>query len=148
MHDHANIHVVVVLYLERLGDIIHGITECNCIYGITNNAVKVLIPYFNLLRISYSIFELQRLLQACDDISVALQVEFSPRRLEGFCLTDEEAIERLWSYLRGFSAITKEMSASRRKDLLTDAPLHLSKKNFENAGWCSRLFTAFFILLV
>ncbi|XP_046856024.1 uncharacterized protein LOC124449121 [Xenia sp. Carnegie-2017] len=62
------------------------------------------------------------------------QVKFSPRRLDGFGLTDCEAIERLWAYLRGFSAITKEMSASRRVDLLTDALLHLSRRNFSNAG--------------
>ncbi|XP_046864676.1 uncharacterized protein LOC124459200 isoform X3 [Xenia sp. Carnegie-2017] len=62
------------------------------------------------------------------------QVKFSPRRLDGFGLTDGEAIERLWAYLRGFSAITKEMSASRRVDLLTDALLHLSRRNFSNAG--------------
>ena len=40
-------------------------TESNCIYGV-NSAVIVLIPYFNLFRISYLIFELQRLLQACE----------------------------------------------------------------------------------
>ena len=62
------------------------------------------------------------------------QVQFSPRRLEGFGLTDGEAIERLWAYLRGFSSITREMSANRRIDLLTDALLHLSRKNFKNAG--------------
>ncbi|XP_046843139.1 uncharacterized protein LOC124437176 [Xenia sp. Carnegie-2017] len=61
------------------------------------------------------------------------QVKLSPRRLDGFGLTDGEAIERLWAYLRGFSAITKEMSASRRVDLLTDALLHLSRRNFSNA---------------
>lgn len=51
-----------------------------------------------------------------------------------FGLTDGEAIERPWAYLRGFSAITKEISASRRVDLLTDALLHLSRRNFSNAG--------------
>ena len=79
----------------------------------------------NILKCSVNIHISETLLQ---------QVEFSPRRLEGFGLTDGEAIERLWAYLRGFSSITKEMSASRRIDLLTDALLHLSRKNFSNSG--------------
>ncbi|XP_046862985.1 uncharacterized protein LOC124456634 [Xenia sp. Carnegie-2017] len=70
----------------------------------------------------------------CYGHKASCQVKFSPRRLDGFGLTDGEAIERLWAYLRGFSAITKEMSASRRVDLLTDALLHLSRRNFSNAG--------------
>ncbi|XP_046856263.1 uncharacterized protein LOC124449383 [Xenia sp. Carnegie-2017] len=70
----------------------------------------------------------------CYGHKASCQVKFSPRRLDGFGLTDCEAIERLWAYLRGFSAITKEMSASRRVDLLTDALLHLSRRNFSNAG--------------
>ena len=62
-------------------------------------------------------------------------MEFSPRRLKDFGLTDGESIERLWDYLRGFSSITKEMSSNRGIDLLTDALLHLSR-NFKNAGLC------------
>ncbi|XP_028407170.1 uncharacterized protein LOC114529555 [Dendronephthya gigantea] len=51
----------------------------------------------------------------------ACQINYGPQRKDGYGLTDGEAIKRLWSYLRGFSSITKEMTASRRVDLLSDA---------------------------
>lgn len=49
---------------------------------------------------------------------------YSPRRLTGFGTVDGEATERLWSYLRSFAAITKEMTPSHRIDMLSDALLH------------------------
>ena len=39
----------------------------------------------------------------------------------GFGLSDGEGMERLWSYMRRFSAMTKEMQPSHRIDVLTDA---------------------------
>ena len=62
------------------------------------------------------------------------QIEFSPRRLKGYGLTDGEGIERLWSYLRGFSSMTKEMTAGRRTDILTDALLHYSSRQLRAFG--------------
>lgn len=56
------------------------------------------------------------------------QMKFSPRRLKGFGLSDGEQVERLWSYLRNFSSITKEMTPSNRIDALTDALIHHSRK--------------------
>ncbi|KAJ8332550.1 hypothetical protein SKAU_G00423390 [Synaphobranchus kaupii] len=50
------------------------------------------------------------------------------RYREGTGLADGEQSERLWSYLRKFGKITKEMTPSHRSDLLTDALLHYSKK--------------------
>ena len=47
----------------------------------------------------------------------------------GFGLTDGEVMERLWSYLRGFASITKEMSPSRRIDALTDCLLHYGQQS-------------------
>ncbi|XP_049331675.1 uncharacterized protein LOC111195712 isoform X3 [Astyanax mexicanus] len=52
------------------------------------------------------------------------QIMYSTRRLDGFGLTDGEGMERLWSFLRRFARITKEMTPSHRMDLLTDALLH------------------------
>jgi len=49
-------------------------------------------------------------------------------------LTDGEAMERLWSYLRPFSPITKEMTPSHRTDLLTDALLHHAQRKKMNMG--------------
>ncbi|XP_028404241.1 uncharacterized protein LOC114537187 isoform X4 [Dendronephthya gigantea] len=62
------------------------------------------------------------------------QVAFGPRRKEGFGLTDGEGIERLWSYLRGFSSMTKEMTAGRRVDVLTDALLHHARHRLLQFG--------------
>lgn len=52
----------------------------------------------------------------------------------GLGLTDGESIERLWSYLGGFSKITKEMTPENRVDLLTDGLLHYGRKVKENLG--------------
>ncbi len=67
-------------------------------------------------------------------IYLFMQIEFSPRRQNGYGLTDGEGIERLWSYLRGFSSMTKEMNAGRRTDLLTDALLHYSARQVQQFG--------------
>ena len=53
---------------------------------------------------------------------------YSPRRSVGLGLTDGEVMERLWSCLRGFASITKEMSPSRRIDALTDCLLHYGQQ--------------------
>ncbi|XP_046863813.1 uncharacterized protein LOC124457641 isoform X3 [Xenia sp. Carnegie-2017] len=59
------------------------------------------------------------------------QIQFNPRRKKGYGLTDGEGVERLWSFLRGFSGMTKEMSSGRRLDILTDALLHYSSRRLE-----------------
>jgi len=61
-------------------------------------------------------------------------MEFSPRRLSGFGLTEGETVERLWSYLRRFSAITKEMKPEHRTDLLNDALCHYGVKLRKKLG--------------
>ena len=48
--------------------------------------------------------------------------------MTGFGLTDGEGVERLWAYLRPFTYMTKEMVASRRVDILTDALYHYSSR--------------------
>ncbi|XP_014671057.1 PREDICTED: uncharacterized protein LOC106811852 isoform X2 [Priapulus caudatus] len=60
--------------------------------------------------------------------NVACQVQYNPRRIEGMGLTDGEGVERLWSFLRRFSNITKEMTPSHRNLLLDDALLHFGEK--------------------
>ncbi|XP_033108953.1 uncharacterized protein LOC117110364, partial [Anneissia japonica] len=70
----------------------------------------------------------------CYGHQASCQVEFNPRRTTGFGLTDGEGIERLWSYLRCFARITKEMTPSHRVDLLTDALLHYAKRKERNIG--------------
>lgn len=56
------------------------------------------------------------------------QVLYGPRRTPGIGLTDGESLERLWSYLGKFSAITKEMTPENRTDLLTEALMHYGRK--------------------
>ncbi|CAB3984027.1 Hypothetical predicted protein [Paramuricea clavata] len=53
---------------------------------------------------------------------------YSPRRLEGWGMVDGEVMERLWSYLRLFRKMTKEMTASHRENILSDALYFYAKK--------------------
>ncbi|KAK3731623.1 hypothetical protein QZH41_015887, partial [Actinostola sp. cb2023] len=64
----------------------------------------------------------------CYGHKASCQVKYSPRRLEGVGLTDGEGVERLWSFLRDFSRMTKEMAADKRTDVLTDALLYYGGK--------------------
>lgn len=54
-------------------------------------------------------------------------MKFNTRYVEGAGLADGEQMERLWSYLRRFGKVTKEMRPSHLIDLLTDALLHHGK---------------------
>ncbi|CAM4721750.1 unnamed protein product [Leuciscus chuanchicus] len=56
------------------------------------------------------------------------QIKYSTRWLSGFGLTDGEGMERMWSFLRRFARVTKEMTPSHRLDLLTDALLHYGRR--------------------
>ena len=56
------------------------------------------------------------------------QLLYSPRSLEHCGLTDGEATERLWSYLRRLGKITKEMRPSHRIDVLTSGLIHYASK--------------------
>uniref|UniRef100_A0A7M5WQJ1 Uncharacterized protein n=2 Tax=Clytia hemisphaerica TaxID=252671 RepID=A0A7M5WQJ1_9CNID len=62
------------------------------------------------------------------------QVKNSIRRLDTFGLMDGELMERLWSYLRSFSKITKEMTPAHRTDLLSDALMHFGSKKMSGIG--------------
>ncbi len=61
-------------------------------------------------------------------------MKYSTRWQEGYGLTDGEDMERLWSFLRRFSFVTKEMSPAHRVDLLTEALLHYASKKNEDIG--------------
>ena len=43
-------------------------------------------------------------------------------------------MERLWSYLRSFSKVTKEMTSAHRMDLLSDALSHYGRGKMMNIG--------------
>ena len=50
---------------------------------------------------------------------IATDMEYGPLYTNGIGLSDGEMMERLWSYLRQFSRMTKEMNPSHRIDVLT-----------------------------
>ena len=50
-----------------------------------------------------------------------MQVLLGPRRCEGVGLTDGEMMERLWSFMRRFSRMTKEVRPLHRTDVLCSA---------------------------
>ena len=49
-------------------------------------------------------------------------------------MSDGEGMERMWSYLRRFSRMTKEMRPSHRIDVLTDAIVYYAQKSILNIG--------------
>lgn len=63
-----------------------------------------------------------------------MQVLYNPRRVDGAGLTDGECMERLWSYLRKFSKMTKEMTSDNRVDVLSCALFHYSRLQMEKIG--------------
>ncbi|XP_061170780.1 uncharacterized protein LOC133180253 [Saccostrea echinata] len=66
--------------------------------------------------------------------NMACQLEYGQRFVEGTGLNDGEGVERLWSYLRKFSSITKEMTVSNRQHLIVDALEHYSNRIKEKLG--------------
>ena len=53
---------------------------------------------------------------------------------EGSGFSNGEQCERLWSYLRCFSSMTREMTAAHRQDTLTDALLYYARKILMKTG--------------
>lgn len=60
------------------------------------------------------------------------KLSYSPRYKEGFGLSDGEVLKRLWSFLRPFCRMTKEMRPSHRVDVLSDALSYYSRKASDN----------------
>jgi hypothetical protein len=55
-------------------------------------------------------------------------------RCEGIGLSDGETMERLWSYLRRFGKMTKEMRPSHRTDVLAHALVYYGIKTKAKLG--------------
>ena len=64
------------------------------------------------------------------------QLSYSPRVVSECGLTDGKGIERLWSYLRRFAKISKEMRPSHRIDVLTSALVNYASKASHKLGTC------------
>ena len=63
-----------------------------------------------------------------------MQIVFSPLRCDGLGLSDGEVMERIWSYLRRFSRMTKEMRPAHRVDILSHALLYYGFKTKQKLG--------------
>lgn len=63
-----------------------------------------------------------------------VQVQYNPRRLVGYGLTDGEQLERFWAFLRMFAKITKEMTPAHRMDMLAIATAHFIQKKQNKMG--------------
>ena len=61
-----------------------------------------------------------------------MQIVFSPLHCDGLGLSDGEVMERMWSYLRRFSRMTKEMRPAHRVDVLSHALLYYGFKQSKN----------------
>ncbi|XP_065906278.1 uncharacterized protein [Dysidea avara] len=81
-----------------------------------------------------SVFHLAIPIFHCFGHKLSCQIQFSPRIIEGFGLSDGEGMERMWSFLRPFSRMTKEMGPSHRIDVLSDAILYYGQKGIDNIG--------------
>ena len=80
--------------------------------------------------------------------NVILKVEYSPLRTVGIGLSDGEVMERLWSYLRRFGKMTKEMRPSHRIDVLTHALLYYSAQKIEKISYIMLINVLTFITLI
>lgn len=56
----------------------------------------------------------------------------NPQNVTGFGLSDGKAVERLWSYLRRFAPMTKEMRPAHRIDVLSHVIIHYGRCTAEN----------------
>jgi len=62
------------------------------------------------------------------------QILMSQLRCPGIGMSDGEVLERLWSFLRRFGKMTKEMRPSHRVDVITHALLHYGYKTKQKLG--------------
>lgn len=67
-------------------------------------------------------------------VAIRVQLKFGPLRCDGIGLSDGETMERLWSFLRPFNKMTKEMRPSHRVDILTHALMYYGIKTKEKLG--------------
>ncbi len=68
---------------------------------------------------------------------------YSPPHSTGIGLSDGEVMERMWSILRRFSRMTKEMRPAHRVDILTHALLYYRmgvKYKLRNTTTCCHCF--------
>jgi len=78
-----------------------------------------------------------------------MQIVFSPLRCDGLGLSDGEVMERMWSYLRRFSRMTKEMRPAHRVDILSHALLYYgfkTKQKLGNEELCNEFYAPMYVM--
>lgn len=77
-----------------------------------------------------------------------MQIVFSPLRCDGLGLSDGEVMERMWSYLRRFSRMTKEMRPAHRVDILSHALLYYGFKTKQKLGneLCNEFYAPTYVM--
>lgn len=120
----------VVWLLEELTQHVPAMTNIYVMYDIACTLVRHLKASRNgahlLERIKFALPSFHAF-----GHNAACQVVYSPVRCEGVGLSDGEVMERMWSYLRRFSRMTKEMRPAHRVDVLSHALLyygHMTKQ--------------------
>lgn len=93
------------------------------------NSVKRLIPSEVAAQSQFALPVLH-----CYGHQMHCQMEYSPRYLPGFGLTDGEGIERFWSYLGEFTKLTRGMTKSNRKMTLLTASKHYGAEKMASVG--------------
>ena len=61
---------------------------------------------------------------------------YGPLHCQGLGLSDGEVMERMWSYLRRFSRMTKEMRPAHRVDIISHALLYYGIKTKQKLCEC------------
>ena len=61
---------------------------------------------------------------------------YGPLHCQGLGLSDGEVMERMWSYLRRFSRMTKEMRPAHRVDIISHALLYYGIKTKQKLRVC------------
>ena len=105
-----------------------GSREQTSTYEVCNSCIPCLCSYSIL---SGDIFVR---VQTVAYSKMNMQILYSPQQCEGFGLSDGEVMERLWSYLRRFNRMTKEMRPAHRLDILSHALLYYGLKRKQSLG--------------
>ncbi len=77
-----------------------------------------------------------------------LQIMYGPLRCEGIGLSDGEVMERLWSYLRRFSRMTKEMRPAHCIDVLSHALVYYGIRKKAKLGIAILIIMTIIIICV
>ena len=59
---------------------------------------------------------------------------YNPRRQKDLRMADGENMERLWSVMDSYAYMSREMTPSRRKDLLVDVLIHIGETGIAEIG--------------